>query len=179
MDLMIKNFAADERAVRPTKPKGFLVEAIGLSASFKCYEGFNLAPRHAESVIEPDVLELDFLHVGEGASGHGFGRLLMERALSEAKLKGFATARAVVRNPGIINIVDNLRGRGIILRADYILSPAAMGLTDNRLATPLLLEQPLQMTSQQASDYLNGLVLDRDGMYLGTVDEQVEKVITF
>ena len=73
IELKIIDFESDELVVRALKPKGFSVEAIGLSASFKCYEGYNLAPRHAVAVIESDVLDLDFLFVSDGANGCGLG----------------------------------------------------------------------------------------------------------
>lgn len=97
----------------------------------------------------------------------------------EGKSKGFDTARAVVRNPGIISIMAHLMGWGIILKADYGLSPSAMGISVNRFATQQVQTQSHPIVGNQASDNLNDLVLDRNGMYLGIVDEQVENVITF
>lgn len=158
--------------------KGLIVGAVGKGATLRCYEGFNLAPRNKAAILEAGVFELDYLQVGPAESRHGLGMHLLERALLEAKSRGFDTARSIVRNPGMINMLGRLLGSGAIRSAHYILTPPEMGIRANRFTTQQLLNQP-SMTGDQARDYLDSLMLDPSGMYLGIDAEQVERVTDF
>jgi putative acetyltransferase len=100
--------------------QGFEAELTGLPAPYAPPGGcLLLARRHGETIavvglkaLMPGVAEIKRLYVVPAARGHGLGKRLAERAIAEARDKGYARVRLDTHRPSMAVAIALYRGLG-------------------------------------------------------------------
>jgi putative acetyltransferase len=100
--------------------QGFAAEFAGLPAPYVPPGGcLLLARRDGEAIgmiglkpLAPDIAEIKRLYVVPEARGLGLGKLLAERAIAEARAKGYARVRLDTHRPGMGAAIGLYRSLG-------------------------------------------------------------------
>lgn len=107
--------------------QGFEAELAGLPAPYKAPGGcLLLARRDGEAVgvvglkpLGPDIAELKRLYVVPKARGLGLGAMLAERAIAEARAKGYERVRLDTHRPSMAAAIALYRRLGFVQIRPY------------------------------------------------------------